>query len=243
MFKHVGFFHFGHGHNDPIGSLSAALDEAADVSDSLIVLPEAFNIRRKYREKRPTPNFGLSVLGDLRDIASARGISFVAGLIIDDTSDVAPPYSSAYYIDRDSKRLMCRKGGEEDRAGVNYTPFGSDDCDIDNPIEHNDACIAAMVCMDIDEYPQRYRDLSCKTASSSQRIRVFCVPAHMGSTWSLLANGHLGYSLRCVGLRVVVANSKPDGHASFVTDPSGVVVDEVSGDVNKVVLAPVDPLK
>ena len=173
MFKRVGFFHFGHDHDDPIGSLRKALEEAAEVSDSLIVLPEAFNIGKKYRENGRDPDFSPRVLDHLQGIARTRGISFVAGLIIDDARGVAPPYSSAYYIDRDIERLLCRKG-EDDGARVNYTAFGPDGCDINNPIERKDACIAAMVCMDID-MQERYKDLASKTASSSQPIRVFCV--------------------------------------------------------------------
>ena len=243
MFDRVGFFHFGHGHDDPIGSLRAALSDAGDVSDSLIVLPEAFNIGMQYRHNGGTPDCSPRVLGHLRSIARACRIGFVAGLVIDDAVGVTPPYSSAYYIDRGASRLICHKGERDDRHGVTYTAFGRDGCDIDNPIEHNEACIAAMVCMDIQEHAQRCEALASKTASSSQPIRVFCVPAHMDAGWwpGLKKNDQLRCSIHREGLRVVVANSNPCGRSSFLTDPSGVVVDEAFNEANKAVLAPVGP--
>ena len=55
MFASVGYyFHFGLDHSDPFGSLKTALIEKAgkqDVAGALIVLPEAFNIRKKYWDR------------------------------------------------------------------------------------------------------------------------------------------------------------------------------------------------
>jgi hypothetical protein len=65
----------------------------------------------------------------------------------------------------------------------------------------------------------------------------------MDTNWSLLTNGQLAHSLRYEGLRVIVANSNPDGHQSFVTDASYGVVGQASNEVNKVVLTPVGPQK
>ena len=52
MLRRVGFFHFcGEDRSDPDGSLRASLLEAAkaeDISGSLVVTPEAFNIRNGY---------------------------------------------------------------------------------------------------------------------------------------------------------------------------------------------------
>lgn len=58
MLKRVGFFHFGTGHGDPIGSLKAALLATSELNissgpaqadrepETLIVLPEAFKIKK-----------------------------------------------------------------------------------------------------------------------------------------------------------------------------------------------------
>ena len=48
MLGRIGCFHFGKDHDKPIEALSKSLDEAGNVSQSLIVLPEAFNIRKRY---------------------------------------------------------------------------------------------------------------------------------------------------------------------------------------------------
>ena len=45
MLNRIGLFHFGIKHNNPIGELRSAMYAASDITDSLIVLPEGFNLR------------------------------------------------------------------------------------------------------------------------------------------------------------------------------------------------------
>jgi hypothetical protein len=51
-FGKIGFFHFVHNHAEPIVELRKALEsrhQSERVCDSLIVLPEAFNVRKYYK--------------------------------------------------------------------------------------------------------------------------------------------------------------------------------------------------
>jgi hypothetical protein len=96
MLKRVGFFHFGTGHADPIGALKAELEANAELKisgapaqadddqgdgdaqadtepETLIVLPEAFNIKKLYRTEGK-PDTKPDVLGELQALsAKSRG--------------------------------------------------------------------------------------------------------------------------------------------------------------------------
>lgn len=50
MFSKLGFFRFVGNYDKPIESLEAAIKAHGDVGGSLIVLPEAFNIGKYYRD-------------------------------------------------------------------------------------------------------------------------------------------------------------------------------------------------
>ena len=103
----IGFFHFGVGHGEPIPKLTAALGEAEEryrdeggVADSLIVLPEAFNIQRPYSVAGQA-NWEPTVLMDLGELSDQFRCAFIAGLIVIEAAhpDVRPPYNSAHLID------------------------------------------------------------------------------------------------------------------------------------------------
>src|SRR5579863_1032205 len=108
MLHKVGFFHFGSGYGNPKEALESALQEAQDEdkrlpstldpSDSLIILPEAFNIGRAYRAEGQ-PNFDRSILERLRGVAAEFRVAFVAGLIVSEGGGPTPPNSAAYLID------------------------------------------------------------------------------------------------------------------------------------------------
>ena len=60
--KRIGAFHFGSDEkDDPIGSLEVELQERPDLQwrDSLIVLPEGFNVRGGYYSMAPKPELSL----------------------------------------------------------------------------------------------------------------------------------------------------------------------------------------
>src|SRR5258705_7592 len=86
-------------------------------------------------------------------LAEEFGVGFVAGLIIEDSKSVYPPYSAAYLIDGKSHQLICYKS-HYDNTSVNgpfnfklpypnYTEHGEENGDVRNPISYSDACIGA----------------------------------------------------------------------------------------------------
>lgn len=109
----VGFFHFGsEDQSDPIGSLRASLREKSPV-DSLIVVPEAFNICNGYW--MPTRRFDFSIAKILSDVSKEYGLAFVAGLIEEDER-----YSSAFLIDGDLCRRLSRLPDPLKQLGSNF---------------------------------------------------------------------------------------------------------------------------
>jgi hypothetical protein len=88
VLNRVGFFHFGEkDHKNPIGSLGSKLCESTKgLAGSLIVLPEAFNVRGDYwdpdNQAQPDPN----VKDTLEKIAQHFNVAFVVGFI-DRTSE------------------------------------------------------------------------------------------------------------------------------------------------------------
>lgn len=115
MTDKIGFFHFGNYWNDPVGSLRCALKghTPEEVRDSLIVLPEAFNIGQQYYDDSPEKpwNTKSAVQNRLRRICKDFGLSLLGGLIIEKPGDPYPPHSSAYLVTPTDPMpiLMCHK--------------------------------------------------------------------------------------------------------------------------------------
>jgi len=233
--RRVGFFHFGLNWHLPMPSLEDALTKAQrdhDISKSLIVLPEAFNIGQDYWGRPGAPNTDPSVVADLQRLCKQFRVVFVAGLIITapKCSDV---YSAAYLIDAigDPKRL-CTKQNNDGRgkpANVGFAPYYTPHLDDEsNPTCHRGLSIAALICMDAytdySRYPanrDRHGSLEVKIAKCPHRI--VCVPAHIGEANRRFAG-------RWPDSYVVVANSDGGerglgGPGSFVavTDGQGTV--------------------
>jgi hypothetical protein len=96
-FNKVGGFHFGSNHVEPISELDAALDsenKRDSICNSLIVLPEAFNVRKNYKAKGDS-NYDPGILAELQTVSRTFHVTFVAGLIIKEYGGPDPPYSSA----------------------------------------------------------------------------------------------------------------------------------------------------
>jgi hypothetical protein len=122
MLRKLGFFHFcGEDRSDPVGSLRASLIEAAmeaDISGSLIVTPEAFNIKGGYwnPDRRRDPSIRAALNGLSREFK----LGLVAGLIEDgDAAELG--YSSAYLIDGAACHLLTRKMADD--GSRNYRLF------------------------------------------------------------------------------------------------------------------------
>ena len=227
----VGFFHFGENHADPFGSLHDALSESEeDVADSLIVLPEGFNIGKLYRDPAQSCDFDLSILPQLKALSEKSGVTFVSGLIVDDNSGINPPYSSAYLIDGSGYKLMCHKA-LPDFSG-NYTTCEAE-CDIENPIQHHNVSVAAVICRDIED-SQRCRDLLTARERINHECQIVCIPACIGSHFS-------GHSAPLDEVVVVLANSDPEGRESFIA-AQGVELLGHRGTDNKVFVKALDEL-
>jgi hypothetical protein len=173
--KAVGSLHFGApDKSSPFCSLVKELDKMQGLEDSLLVLPEGFNVPDGYYGGTgPTP----SIKNKLLSLSEERKIAFVAGLIEERPNPNSPlGYNSACLIDaacEDKFRLLSQK-----RTGC----FGRIDADnprfISKPIEHRGFGIAALVCQDF---------ISCDLAARTTLIehpewmhcdaKILCVPA------------------------------------------------------------------
>jgi predicted amidohydrolase len=230
----IGFFHFGTGHNLPLASLEFALAEKGrnEVAGSLIVLPEGFNIGKLYTDRGPCDS-DPAIICRLGIISERYNVAFVAGLIVSDTSCVAPPYSSAYLIDRTLSVPLCRKQRRDRMHATNYTAtYNSDIC---NPFFYRGLSISALICMDSPDKPRlEWLDvLRARTPPvAPPRQRVLCIPAHMDTSfrWDNLSSTMFGE------MRVVLANSNPNGCGSLIVD-SGTRVGFEQGQRNVVTLS------
>jgi hypothetical protein len=222
MLRKLGFFHFcGEDRSDPVGSLRASLIEAAmeaDISGSLIVTPEAFNIKGGYwnPDRRRDPSIRAALNGLSREFK----LGLVAGLIEDgDAAELG--YSSAYLIDGAACHLLTRKMADD--GSRNYR-LCTDDCD--RPTLYNGASVAALICMDAADFSKSNRRQAAileLMAFSKAVHKILCVPAHM-----------MTYGSREVALdwpmdvAVVVANSSPQQPSvlRFGTDTNCVKANE-----------------
>jgi predicted amidohydrolase len=224
MLNRIGLFHFGINHKDPIGELQSAMHAENDISDSLIVLPEGFNIG-KYYWSPGVCDYGSDVVSQLQDLSRTSHVAFVAGLIIKETNGPQPPYSSVYLIDGCRSTPVCYKEGDD--GSRNYTP-DTGNGDINNPIQsHENVCIGALICMDAvkDERVDARRDerhqMLCREIDRSNcACRVVCIPGCMDSNHNRSA-----VAKRLGAYYVVLANSHECGCGSFISKNGGIVKD------------------
>jgi len=230
MFEKIGFFHFGRDWGNPIQALEDMLEakrRSECVADSLVVLPEAFNIGKSFWDDGDC-NYDPSVLARLGDIAEHLHLTFVAGLSTsDDRPKTGKPYNSAYLIDLGTPPiLLCRK----QEQSPDYTPYLNGG---PNVVQCRGVSIAALICADVlQPYPQRFQHL--KTALGAQG--VLCVPAHM-------AQGVKDGIVRdWSGFWVVLANSNTSWTVGSFVSRMGTILDPIcTGGDNEIVLHPMVP--
>jgi hypothetical protein len=205
MLKRVGFFDFEHGRGDPFECLEEALDRAVvrgsegGIGDSLIVLPEAFNLGEPYYPSsralnaRREPKVPLyRALANLRDWAVKYDVVFIAGLL-------DSPFSSVFWVDPyKPPTLMCHKMGED----FSGTYSKCDGHDPNNPITQYGACVGALICLDSIECQEETpaarsrRERLISEIKSHGIHKILCVPAHMSNhcnpqedgVWCVLAS-------------------------------------------------------
>ena len=221
MFKQVGFFHFAKNYQDPIGSLKNALSRHDDVRDSLIVLPEAFNNGRSYYDQPlMQPEFTCAeMVHELTRIGAGVGTAFVAGLL-------APPQSSAYFIDRNGASLLRHKMCD-DHSGQ-YTPCETN-CNFQNPFEKEGAYLGTLICNDIERHAQ---GMAAKLDQRGDIRKVVCLPGCMGSQW--FGSGPLTLD-HWKGKYLILANSNAYGCGSFISNQMS-EREIFTGEQNEVVL-------
>jgi len=236
MFKRVGFFHFVQNPHDPFGSLERALKDkstdyrSGDISGSLIVLPEAFNLGKPYyHPQHPkttwTPGgarFPLWIaLEQLRTSAATHDVVFVAGL-------VGEQFSSAYWVDRDGPpRLMGHKLGD-DRSGNYRIPCGGYE---DRLVELCGACVGALICLDALDAGEsaviRRRENLISHIRNRDRLHgILCVPVRRGDQWN-------PRSPRIDGLYCIVADSG-GAHPSFVAKGPEIIASPTNPQQNEI---------
>jgi hypothetical protein len=178
--KRVGFFHFGgNDKSDPVGSLQTEIGKFSGVqlTDSLIVLPEAFNVRGGFYNAEP--NLDPHAYFRLLNLAISRRMTFVAGLI-----DGVRGANSAYLIGGTcSPILLSRKRSPGwDRL---YTPSMRDET---TAVVHGGLGITALICDDasyIGQSAEGRNEIIARVKKSGARRNLLCVPAHMSITDSV----------------------------------------------------------
>jgi hypothetical protein len=159
----AGFFHLGTRlEGMPIETLKRELDkqEAIDenLSECLLVLPEAFNVVGDYNDADPDP----SILKALVRISTGRGVAFVVGLKTRRSPCGGGPFNCAYLIDGGMPRLLACKSSQDYAGG-----YRERICCL--PVSHRGHHIAARICRDA---------LDAESPPDKFKKAILCVPAH-----------------------------------------------------------------
>lgn len=169
----VGYFHFGDkDKSDPIRSLKDEL-RGKDLSNALIVLPEAFNVPLGSVEGS-APD--LSVGPKLRQICVEQEAAFVVGMIEEPTQEQLG-CNSAYLVDSEFCHLLARKS-QTARNGLYRR------CLHNVPLPYRGLLVAALVCNDssfdrgAEQQIEKFmRGLAVPTGHTT----TLCIPSCMGS--------------------------------------------------------------
>lgn len=175
----VGFYN-PQGPGSPLEALAAALkDKHGQLSGSLLVLPEAFNIGASYSrqgEIQKDPR----ILSELQGLCTDFDICMVAGLIISGPTDRGRyPYSSAHLIDACGAGLLCHKMLSDSQGPYKTCPDG---CDGHNAIAYQNTALCSLICMDSYEayVGERHQRLEKKIGEvTNMQHRIMCVPAYI----------------------------------------------------------------
>jgi predicted amidohydrolase len=197
MLKQIGYFHQGcEIRSDPVQALQKAIDDKGGtvvVADSLIVLPEAFNLTEHY-DAATVAHVKPSVEASLKSIALAGRIAFVVGLLRPNC--LGRKCSTAYLITGSEPAFLLSQKVHLDSSRDLYEP-----CDpIDQVKEYGGATIAALICMDFEsDNDRRKRIVDCLrnrqcpilcVPTNTNRYRTVSFGADVPEAHVIVANGH-----------------------------------------------------
>jgi hypothetical protein len=209
--QRVGFFHFGgHDKSDPLKALEEAIAKcaASDLRNSLLVLPEGFNVRGGLYVN--DPRLDPQAWSHLQHLAVKQDMVFVAGLI----EHIKGP-NSAFLVDgTNSPPLLTRKHSA--CWDILYAPHPTDET---RAILSRSVAIAALICDDAGlwgKHEEKRNQLLSKVAKLKADRRVLCVPAFMTITDSLATA-----RLWSESITVVVANGSAQ-QSSVIIDGGSV---------------------
>jgi predicted amidohydrolase len=203
--RRIGFFHFGGADKrSPVTSLEIALNKTEledSLENSLIVLPEGFNVLGGYYAPPPVKLDAL-VSPRLQALSVSRTISFVVGLIEQETGGVKG-YNSAYLVDESTPPLLLSRK----RCGRGpHCLYPRCPKDEGVAVLRRGIGITALLCDDAGETENQKPTLARVESLHSDR-NVLCIPACMTITDSLaiaklweksitvvLANGSASFS-------------------------------------------------
>ena len=214
MLKRLGYFHYGsEDRSKPIGSLEVAINEAckhSEVKDSLIVLPEAFNLRVPYEEGALRKLEG-NTEESLKALAAKFDVAFVAGLIRGLCN------TACFIAGEGEPHVLSQKVGEDSACPSVWEP-----CEpIDAVVRHHQACIAALICRDCEEDLPRRNQLVSRIKNCA--CPVLCIPAN--TRW--YETSQIGDNLP--DINIVIANGYPLGPPTGINDNRPSII-RVKGD-------------
>lgn len=230
MFSSIAFFHLVQGHRDPVLALNTELDSHPDLSNALLVLPEAFNLGRPYADHGSPTIHRDEILKTLVQIWQTRKISFVVGLLQPAVAG-SKPRNSAYFVGGEKPRLMCHK---ETADGADYEACPIEP-DQENPLFLVDTAIVAVICRDVS-CSGRCDRLAETAVTANRACNIVCIPAAMyeENNWfgGAVPGNRLPFLQQPYGdkCHVALANSdRSAGQGSFITDAAGVVRIRLTG--------------
>lgn len=174
--ERIGFFHYVE-FESPIEALTKALAKAkqtdsGSLGNSLIVLPEAFNLG-EYAPQANTVHSVTDFFNSLQELADQNKIRFITG-------DLQNRSNSAHLVDSTGSYLMCHKVGD-DRTGI-YDPC-TGNADPRNPIEFENAAVGVLICMDAAADDSAQPHVERRLHGFLRRLnslcgqKIICVPA------------------------------------------------------------------
>jgi predicted amidohydrolase len=186
--QQIGVFHHGtrdaaiHGSGMAVSELTAEVERSGDLSDALIVLPEAFNIDGPY-EATPDnfkPKHDPKIESQLVALSRGSKVSFVVGLMQGEQPDAinVPPerYSSAFLIDGEPLPILLARKSFDDGIGCQGLAF----CEL---VPHRGLNVACLICADSyghkDSDNKRCRERFKTPPAEKAGVSVLCIPSHL----------------------------------------------------------------